>query len=257
MENTKPQFTDDQKAVVARDIKKAYGAMSSLLEWVDDDSLCEDMRESLPKLIDSYMKNVKDAIGFTGKESERDKEITESIGQHYQKQIKNLEDALENQHSIASIAANVEIAFKKIEKWWDVEGFNYIHEKTVVSGGKIQVNLGFMLNTFTSMYSDTPVSDRKQAKTKLQYLKDQGFMFTPKVRGNGVDLIDNEYNRGLLEGLITDAFPSAKIWSHQNRRLSHKDDDTFILKYLEFIICDLKDVEQLTIEEKQFLPEDE
>ncbi|MEK3975537.1 hypothetical protein [Psychrobacillus sp. FSL K6-1267] len=255
MDNTKIKFTEDQKAVVEREIKQAYSAMATLLEWVKTDSLREDMKEALPSLVDSYMKTVKETIGFTGEESEREKEMTESIGQYYQKQINDLEKALESQQSVSSISAIVKVAFEKIEKWWDIEGFNYIREKEITAGGTVKLELGFMLDSFTSNYSTTPVSDKEQLKTKVQYLTDQGFEFTPKKRGYGLDLIDNDNNRKLLEKVIKAAFPSARVWSYNNhlRSTNNERDDRFIIRGVEMTIIDLSDIENLQIEEKTFL----
>ncbi|MCK2000817.1 hypothetical protein MZM54_05365 [[Brevibacterium] frigoritolerans] len=255
MENTKMVFNDDQKEVIEREIKSAYGAMATLLEWVKTDSLREDMKETLPKLVDGYMNTVKETVGFTGVESEREKEMTESIGQYYQKQINDLQQALKNQQSISSISANVELAFKKIEEWWDIEGFNYIREKQITAGGVVKLELGFMLDSFTSRYSKTPVSDKDELKTKVQYLKDKGFQFTPKKRGYGLDLVDNDSNRKLLEKIIKEAFPSARIWSFDNhlRQTNNEKDDYFILRGVEITIFELCDIESLKIEQKYFL----
>ncbi|MCA1066077.1 hypothetical protein QTG56_25695 (plasmid) [Rossellomorea sp. AcN35-11] len=255
MGNPKLNFNQDQKEVVEREIKQAYSSMATLLEWVKDDSLSEDMKETLPKLVDNYMNTVKETIGFTGKESEREKEMTESIGQYYQKQINDLEKALESQQSISSIAANVELAFKKIDKWWDVEGFNFIKERSITAGGIAKLELGFMIDSFTSRYSKTPSSDKEKLKTKVEYLMEQGFTFTPKRRGYGLDLIDNDNNRNLLEVMIKKAFPSARIWSFNNllRRTNKEDDDHFILRSVEMTVIDLGDIEALEVEEKYFL----
>lgn len=255
MENTKIVLNEDQKAVVEREIKSAYSAMATLLEWVKTDSLREDMKETLPKLVDGYMKTVKETIGFTGEESEREKEMTESIGQYYQKQIKELQQALENQSSISSISANVEIAFKKIDKWWDIEGFDFIRDKQITAGGAVKLELSFMMDSLTSRYSKTPVSDKEELKTKVQYMMDKGYQFTPKKRGYGLDLIDNDTNRKLLEKMIKDAFPSARIWSFSNhlRHTNNEKDDYFILRGVEVTIIELSDIDNLTVKEKYFL----
>lgn len=249
------KFNEDQKAVVEREIKSAYSSLATLLEWVKTDSLREDMKETLLKLVDNYMRTVKETIGFTGEESEREKETTESIGQYYQKQIADLEKALENQQSITSISANVELVFKKLDKWWDIEGFNYIREKQITAGGFVKLELGFMLDSFTSSYSKTPISDKEELRTKVQYLMDKGFRFTPKKRGYGLDVIDNDSNRNLLEKLIKESFPSAKIWSFNNhlRRTNKEKDDHFILRGVEITIPEMTDIENLKVEEKFFL----
>lgn len=251
----KIKLNEDQKTVIEREIKSAYSSMATLLEWVKDGSLREDMKETLLKLIDGYMKTVKETIGFTGEESEREKEMTESIGQYYQKQISDLQQALKSQHSLSGISANIEIAFKKLDRWWDIEGFNYMRDKQITAGGVIKLELGFMLDSFASNYSATPITDKKELKTKVQYLVDKGFQFTPKKRGYGLDIIDNDNNRKLLAKMIKDAFPSSRVWKYDNhlRRTNKENDDYFILRGVEITISELSDIENLEIEEKHFL----
>lgn len=252
-------YTPDQKAVVRRELESAFGSMATLLDWLESDKLTTDMRESLPNLIDMALNQVKTTIGHTGEESEQVKEMSESIGAMYQRQIDNLQAALREQGSIGSLAANTKMLFGKIDKWWDIEGFNYSSEKSVAESGVICIKLGFMLNSFASRYSTTPISDKENLKTKTQYLRDQGFEFTPSLRGYDLDLLDNDTNRKLLDQLIKTAFPSAKIWSVENRlrRSQTEDDECLIIRSLDVTIQDIADVENLVIEDKQFLEDDE
>ncbi|MEX3623738.1 hypothetical protein [Viridibacillus arvi] len=245
----------DKKAVVEREIKSAYGALATLLEWVRNDSLTVEMKESLPNLVDLYLRNVKESIGFTGEESEREKEIKESIGQYYQKEIKELQQALANQNSIAGISATTKLAFEKIDKWWGIEGFDYIRKKSITEGGLIKLELGFMIDSLTSRYSKTPVSDKELLKTKVQYLEEKGFQFTPKKRGYRLDVIDNDNNRKLLQQIIKEAFPSSRIWKFENhmRRTNDEKDDYFVIRSVEITIVELSDIDRLEIQEKYFL----
>lgn len=245
----------DKKAVVEREIKSTYSALATLLDWVQNDSLTIGMRETLPNLVDSYMRNVKESIGFTGEESDQEKEIKESIGQHYQKEIKELQQALANQNSITGISATAKLAFDKIDKWWDIEGFDYIREKSITAGGTIKLELGFMIDSLSSRYSKTPESDKELLKTKVQYLAEKGFQFTPKKRGYGLDVIDNDNNRILLQQLIKEAFPSARVWKFENhiRRTNDEKDDYFVIRSVEITIMELSDIEHLEIKEKYFL----
>jgi len=255
MENTKLAFTSDQKAVVEREVKNAYSTMATLLEWVESDSLTGDMRETLPNLIEGYLKTIKDAIGFTGEESERMKELNKSMGQYLEEQIKDLEKALENHDSIGAISANVKQAFKKVNKWWDIEGFEYIRKEKISSGGTMQLELGFSLDSFTSYYSTTPITDKEAVKTKVQYLMEKGFQFAPKKRGFGSEILDNDNNRALLIEIIKEAFPSARITRFDNRLRLTNDvkDDCFTIIGVEVIVMNLLDVEKLHVEEKKFL----
>jgi len=245
----------DQKAVVEREIKSAYSALATLLDWVKNDNLTVEMKETLPSLVDSYMEGVKESIGFTGEESEREKEMKESIGQYYQNEVKELQQALANQNSIAGISANAKLAFEKIDKWWDIEGFDYIREKSITANGNVELELGFMIDSLTSRYSKTPVSDNEMLKTKVQYLTEKGFQFTPKKRGYGLDVIDNDNNRRLLIEMVKQVFPTAKIFQFNNylRRTNNERDDHFILRGVEVMIYDLNEIEALEVEEKYFL----
>lgn len=254
MKNTNIMLNEDQKTVVNREIKLAQNTLATLLHWVNKGSLSEDMKETLPILVDTYMGTVKEAIGFTGEESDQEKEMTESIGHYYQGKIKALEKALEEQQSIASISGNVSLLFKKISKWWNVEGFHYVREKSITHSGSATFELGFMLNSMTSMFSKTPVSDKQGLQTKVQYLTEKGFEFAPKMPGSNLDLIDNDNNRNLLHDMIKQAFPSARAYSFNNQMLRANDekDDCFIIRGVEVTIHDLSDVENLQIEEKNF-----
>lgn len=255
MTSEKVVLDADQKAVVEREIKSAYSALSTLLDWVKNDKLTVEMKEMLPGLVDSYMKEVKEVIGFTGDESERQKEMNESIGQYYQNEIRELKQSLANQNSIAGISANVKLAFEKIDKWWDIEGFNYIRKKAISANGCVDLEFGFVMDSLTSRFSKTPVSDNEILKTKAQYLTEKGFQFAPKIRGYGLDVIDNDKNRELLIEMVKQAFPTAKIlaFSQYLRRTNNEKDDCYVLKGVEVKIYDLNDIETLEVKEKYFL----
>lgn len=259
MTNQTVQLNEDQKAVVEREIKSAYSALSTLLDWVKKDELSEDMKETLPSLVNSYLATVKEAIGYTGAESEREKEMKESVGQYYQNQIKELKQALENQHSVAGVTAQVKLACDKIDKWWDIEGFQYIREQSITGNGNAIVKFGFMLDTCASSYSETPVSDKKEKQTKVQYLMEKGFQLTPKKNGFDLDVLDNDNNRKLLLHMIKEAFPSATIVNFENhvRRTNDEQENHFILREMKVIIYDLHDIDALHVEEKCFLAEEE
>lgn len=257
MDNKKLTFTEDQKSVVERELKSVLGSMSMLLDSVKKDELTEEMKEMLPKLIDSYFSQIKKTIGYIGEKSEREKEIEESIIESLRKEVEDLEKALKEQDSIASIAANVKMLFEKIKKWWRIEGFNYISECYITENGNVSLKFGFILESFTASYSDTPVTDRKNMMTKLDYLKSKGFEFAKKRRGYGLDIVDNDNNRKLLIEMVQEAFPSAKVFKFNNHLRSTKDLDCFVVRHMEVMIYDLSDIQNLKIKERQFLDDED
>lgn len=257
MDETKVILNTDQKAVVERDVKKVYGTLVQLLNWVNEDALTVEMKETLPSIIDSCMKDVKKAIGWTGEESEREKEMKQSIGHYYEQKVKELEQALAAQNSIAGVPANIQLITNRIEKWWKVAGCNYVKDIFIRKTGKIEVHFGFSFSPLMTSYSETPVTDQVKAKTKIEYLEEKGFQFVNRKMGQGdVDVIDNDVNRKLLHELITGAFPSAKIYQIENY-MRYPEANTFIIRSMEVIIHDINDVEQLIVPNIDFADDDD
>lgn len=259
MREQKILLNADQKIVVERDIKAAYNALATLSEWAKNDGLNEEMKETLPTVVDGYMNSVKEAIGYTGEKSEREKEMTESIAVYYQKQIKELKAALDDNNSISSIPGNLELAFEKVKKWWNVEGFRYIRKKSLTHNGYMELELGFMLESFFDSMSMTPSKDKQKHQTKIEYIKSKGFQFAPSTGHRDLELLDNDFNRNALSELITEAFPSAKVHSIKNRlqAAGRYEKSDFVITGLEVIIYDLSDIENLVVEEKIFADDDD
>lgn len=257
MNNKKVILNEDEKAVVEREIKSVFNALSTLMHWVQDDTLTEEMKESIPNIVESSMKKVNEKIGYTGNKSERAKEMEESYISYLQGEVKKLENTLKDSSSMSGLSSNAKLAFDKIKKWWSTEGFYYISEQKITEGGAIVVKFGFMLESFTSFYSDTPETDKKKLQTKKEYLEDQGFQFS-KVERADKNIIDNDKNRKLLRKLVKEAFPSAEVFSYENNlhRTTKSNDDEYIIRYFDVTISDLSDIDKLVIEDKVFL-EDE
>lgn len=157
-------------------------------------------------------------------------------------------------NKVSDIPAKVEHIFKKIEKWWDIEGFEYIREKTITGNGKVRFELGFVLDSLTSEYSKTPASDKETLQTKVQYLTQKGFQFAPKIQGNGLEILDSDNNRELLVYMIKQAFPTAWILSFSNHLIqSDVEKDHFVIRGVSVMVKNLNEIEKLVIEEKYFL----
>jgi|GEM_PF-2934168 len=236
----------DQKEVVQRRAKDAFFALKQLADWVEGDQLSEEMRETLPNLIHMHLSDVKKAIGHTGEESDREKEMTRAITKNMQDRIKELEKMVENQTSILSVKQQLKAIGDKLNVWWDEKGFNYIKDIGFSSGGNIIITFGFMLESMSLRYSDTPDSDQRAALKKIQDFKDQGYVFIKNKDENDKELVDCEKNRELLIELITSTFPSAIITKWENHRYVYKcpDQGKFYLRSFEVIIYDYSDIEE-------------
>lgn len=242
-------LNEDQKEVVLRRSKDAYFAIKQLNDWVQSDSLSEEMRETLLSLTKSYLTEIQKTVGYTGEEPDHIKEMTKQLNQNLHDRITELEAMVNNQNSLLSVKQQLKSIDDKLNKWWDDEGFNYIKDISFSSGGNIKVNFGFMLENLSLRYSDTPHSDKEALKDKIQDFVDKGFIFAKTDRGNEKNLIDCDKNKELLIQMIRDTFPSAKVISFTNHLFMEKgpDKDKHILRYFEVYIYDYSDIENLKI----------
>jgi hypothetical protein len=237
----------DQKEVVDRRSKDAFFAITQLNDWVQSDSLSEEMREMLLCLATSYLSDIKKEVGFTGEEPDHIKEMTRQLNQNLHDRIQELEHMVNSQNSILTVKQQLKSIDEKINLWWDEEGFNYVQDITFTGGGNIKVIFGFMLDNVALRYSTTPHSDKEVLNDKIQKFVDQGFILAKKNYGNEKDLIDCEQNRNLLIQMIKTAFPSARILSFKNRiyMTDGPDKDKYVLRDLEVNIYDYADIENL------------
>lgn len=240
-------LNEDQKEVVLGRSKDAYFAIKQLNEWIQSDSLSEEMRETLPSLISHHLTDIKKAIGFTGEEPDRFKEMTKALNKAREDRISELEKMVESQNSILVVKQQLKSIGDKINKWWDDQGFNYIKEISFSENGNIKVILGFMLDSLSLRYSDTPASDKKSAKEKIHGFINQGYLFAKSESETDKELIDCDHNRELLTKLIAKSFPSAVVYRWENHRYMEKgpDKDKFYIRYAEAYIYDYSDIENL------------
>jgi hypothetical protein len=240
-------LNDDQKEVIKRRSNDAFFAIKQLNDWVQSNSLTVEMRETLPSLITHHLTDIKKTVGFTGEEPDHIKEMTRQMNQNLHNRIAELEKMVDSKNSILSVKQQLHSIDRKINKWWDEKGFNYIQDITFTGGGNIKVVFGIMLDSLSLNYSDTPDTDKNEAKAKVQGFVDNGFMFVKYKHGREKDLIDCDHNRELLLNLIKSAFPSANITSFRNHRIMQHGEDKgkFLIRDFEVYIYDYEDIENL------------
>lgn len=246
-EEKKVVLNADQKEVVQRRCKDLFFAVKQLDEWVQSDSLTEEMRETLPSLATHHLDDIKKTVGCTGEEPDHLKEMTKSLNKAREEHIAELEKMVINQNSLLVVKQQLKAIGEKINKWWDEKGFNYIRDITFSENGNLVINFGFMLDSLSLRYSDTPDSDKKAAKEKVQGFIDKGYIFCKSQHSNDKDLIDCDDNRKLINELIKSTFPSAKIckWENHIYMENGPDKDKYHLRSFEVYIYDYQDIVNL------------
>lgn len=200
------KLTADQKEFATKTLQKLTTAAQTLNALIQDDILTYDMRNTLPNAIGFYLKDINEAIGYTGEKTESEKQMEASANQLLQNQIKELNEIIKmletggepNAAYISSVA----------EEWWQSEGFLYtecsdIDEET----GDVIIQFNLMLRSFaTAIFSKNPVSDKMENEKRIAELRTKGFEITKSDT-----FLNTPKNIELIESLIKKAIPSASI----------------------------------------------
>ncbi|MGG3871644.1 hypothetical protein [Brevibacillus laterosporus] len=243
MEENKMVFNEDQKAVLLKALKDIHFANGQLHEWVSKGELSEEMSKTLPSLIESYFSEAAKILNYESHLLEEKEKRYQEIRKANQT-IHELKEKLGSSKQVDGLAEQLKYLSRKVNDWWDKEGFNHVSKEKFYPYGGLSAEFCFMLESrhFRST-SQTPISDERNDKEHIQHLKDMGFEFADfeKGRSEKLSLIDNPKNRSLLTKMLKDRFPSIKIHSWDNRS-SYSDPDIFTIRHIEATIYDLVDI---------------
>lgn len=249
------KLNQDAIAVVNREFKKLYSSLGTMVQMANSGELNEEMKETFLKLANSHLEDIQEAVGFTGAETDREKEIRLAALKMRDDEIALLKKAIENT-SPGAIVAIIKQLHQKLEQWWRIEGFNYLRNFTLLQNGAIEAELGFSLYNFMLQYSSKPVTENNQRLSKIDDLKDKGYQLLEQ-KGNDAELLDNDVNRAIFIKELQTAFPSAKVSKFESRPARGKVENQFTISGIAIVIRDIDDVHNLTIRKVHFAGEDD
>ncbi|PWW06314.1 hypothetical protein DFQ01_103216 [Paenibacillus cellulosilyticus] len=231
-------LSDDKKAVCLKSIKDLFFAAKQLHDWLDKDELTQEMSGILPSLIESHFSEIAKALNYesvlTKEKTERHQQIRKA-----NERIRVLEKQLGEGKPIDGLKEQLKYLADIVSKWWDVYGFHHVSDEVFSEHGHYKARFCFMLDHI-SMYSDTPETDKKNAKDRINQLIEEGYDIVFENGDRHPRLIDNDNNRTRVVNLIQSRFPSAKVWTTKN----HYDDrnGVYFFRDVEVYIYDLRDI---------------
>ena len=236
-------FNDDRKAVLLKALKDIHFANGQLYEWVKKGELTEELSKTMPSLIESYFSEAAKVLNYEShllaEKEKRYKEIRKA-----NIRIRELEEKLGSNKPVDGLKEQLEHLTKKVRDWWNKEGFNHVSEEKFSPYGRLSVQLCFMLDSrYFRTTSETPVTDERNTKEHIQYLRNMGFEFADfeKGRSEKLKLIDSQKNRNLVTKMLKERFPSLEIHSWDNWS-SYSNRDIFVIRHVNVSIYDLKDI---------------
>ncbi|AKG36114.1 hypothetical protein [Paenibacillus durus] len=232
-------FTADDKAVVLKSTKDLFFAAKQLHEWISTDDLSQEMAGILPSLIESHFGEIAKQLGYesvlTKEKEERHREIRKA-----NERIRELENQMGEARPVDGLKEQITHLTSIVSDWWREYGFRHVSDAGLTQYGFYKAKFCFMLEYMGSTFSDTPVTDKAQHKSRLEQLQEEGWNIGFDKRGNEPHLIDNDNNRTKLIKLIESRFPSAKIVRTRNHYSDRRGHYEF--RDIEVYIYDLHDI---------------
>lgn len=232
------EFTPDQKAVFLKTTKDMFFAVRQLHEWVEKDSLSKEMSGILPSLIEGHFTELSKLLNYesvlTKEKEERHLQIRRA-----NERIRELEKQLGEGKPIDGLKEQLRYLADIVSNWWNKYGFHHVSDEEFTEYGQYKARFCFMLDHI-SMYSDTPETDKKNKKDRLEQLTAEGWDIVYNENGRSPELLDNDNNRNRLVKLIEGRFPSSKVVRTRNHYLHKSGEYTF--RDVEVYIYDLRDI---------------
>ncbi|MFY0516306.1 hypothetical protein ACOMCU_00550 [Lysinibacillus sp. UGB7] len=249
------ELDQDATAVLKREFNKLCSSLGTMVQMATNGELDEEMKETFLKLANYNLEEIQETVGFTGAETDREKEIRLAALKMRDDEIASLKKAIENT-SPGAIVPIIKQLYEKLEQWWKIEGFNYLRKFTLLKNGAIKAELGFSLYNFMQQYSSKPVTEDNQRLSKIDDLKEKGYQLLEE-KGNDIDLLDNDANRAIFIKELQTAFPSATVFNFESRPARGKRENQFTISGITIIIRDIDNVHNLTIRKVNFVGEDD
>lgn len=240
----KVTLTEDQKAVLLKDTKDMFFAAKQLHDWVQSESLEQQMAGTLPSLIEFHLMSIAKVLNYeshlTKEHEQRHIEIRNA-----NQRIRDLEKQLASSKPIEGLGEQLSLLKDLVYDWWKEEGFRHVSEVSFTSGGGMKVEFSFMLDTCRdALIDDAPVTNQQKKVKKLKRLVNTGFELVRESEDSSQwNVLDTQNNRRLLAEMLEKRFPSICIskiesWARGGKR----NNDVWTIWRLEAYIQDLRDI---------------
>jgi hypothetical protein len=241
-ENTSTVVLDaDQKAVVVKEISEIIGGLSYVAQLVEKDSLQFSLGQNVLRIAEDGLANL----------SKVTKIDTDGLAEREQRygmlraanaRIRVLEQQMGEAVGAVHIQMGIQEFGKKLDSWWDLEGFGHISDMNFTKHGHCEVMFSCMLfGTFSLTGSQKPVSDKGRFALWRESLQERGFVLKDDPREKD-SVVDCDASRQTLCKLFADRLPSSQVIeinNHGNR------DGVFTMRDVKVFIRNLEDIMNL------------
>lgn len=237
-------LSEDQQAVARRHLQDALLSCQTLMEAVSRTGQVPEVAASALAVAEFRLADVARLFGVetdgVAKQEERYAALRRANGR-----VRELEELLGQGASAQQTAAALKTLAKRLNQWWDQEGFGHISEMRFTDGGHLDVTFScHLFGAFRLLDSPTPVSDKQRRAQWLQSLSERGYDVVDDEGSRDMELLDTDASRAVLLQLFAKHLPSSRViafTNHSNRK------GAFTMRDVRLYIYDLEDVAALAV----------
>jgi hypothetical protein len=240
----------DDKAVALKELSDLFYAAKQMYDWIKEDGLSEEMKDTLFSLIESHTAHASKPLGYDSNAAKVIDERYADIRKANQT-IHELEKKLSENTQVTGLKELLYAMHSTLYKWWGLQGFNLVTDD---SFGFYGYKGRFCLSLYhISFMSRKPVTDAKNHKNRLEQMIEEGYEIEEEDRE--FVLLDTPTNRSKITALVKAKFPSIDIYKWNNWCLHKKEG--FQLRDFEAYIRDLSELRALMDEMSQVKDDDD
>lgn len=203
----------DNQAVLQSEVRKALDGLSFFAQMAAKGTLTRDFGKNVLSLAEFALANITKVTGIETN-SAAEQELRYAATRAANTRVRELEAKLGEAASTEHVQMGLKDFGKKLNSWWDLEGFGHITEMSFSEHGSCRVEFSCSLFGTTFLVdSPTPISDKEKDALWKASLKERGFVLATDDRDS---LVDCDASRAVLARLFTERLPSSHIAGFTN-----------------------------------------
>jgi hypothetical protein len=231
-------LNEDDKAVSMKELSDLFFAAKQMHDWIKEDALTEEMKDTLFSLIESHTAHAAKTLGYDSNAArEIDKRFTDI--RKANQTIHELEKKLADNSPVSGLKELLYAMHSALYKWWGLQGFNLVTDDEF--GGYGYKGRFCLSLHHISFMSRKPVTDKLEKKNRLEQMIEEGYELVEEDKE--YTLLDTPVNRAKITAIVKSKFPSMDIFKWNNWCLHKKEG--FQLRDFEAYIRDLSDLKAL------------
>jgi hypothetical protein len=228
----------DAKAVIIKNVRETISNLGIFAQMVEKNNLVSGTGKNILYIAESAIADICKATGIEiDSAAEREDRYAKIRAANIR--IRQLEQQIGAAVSTEHVQMGIQDLGKKLNSWWDLEGFGHISSINFTGYGNCEVVFSCMLfGTFKRSLSKTPVSDKENDKLWRDSLTERGYQLTSED-GDRDSLLDCDATRETLCNLFKERLPSCVVTGFTN----HGDrKGIFTLRDVKVFIYNLSDI---------------